>query len=547
MSSVLRRTRAKSQLQSPPKSSASETESSRTWLRRSLPGALTLAAIAALAVWGHESGWSLPKLSALWQKDQPAEAEWCAEHNVLESQCIECNVALSPPGKDYGWCKLHGVAECTLEHPEIAELKKTPEVMSSDLDRARRALALLPRAENSSRCTLHHHRVQFASAEAADKAGVDIDLVGRQPIVETVTANGEIVYDQTRAAHLASRVPGTVWRVDRGVGETVKKGDVLALIDAVEVGRAKGEFLQALAQMRLKEKNADRLQSLTASGSIPERTYREAETAREEAQIRLLSAQQMLINLGLPIRADELQELSTNAIAAKMHFLGLPEEVVEPLSAPSTTSNLFPIKSPLDGILVERNVVAGEVVDNSRMLFVVADVSRMWLTLDVRQEDTKLVALGQSVRFRQSGSNESEEAQGKVVWISTAADQRTRTVKVRVDLPNSDGRLRAHTFGTGRIVLRAEADAITVPSEAVHSEGCCQVVFVRDRNYLDPASPKFFHIRKVRVGVKDGKSTEILSGVLPGEVIATKGSNVLAAQLLKSKLGEGCGCAHGHQ
>ncbi len=206
----------------------------------------------------------------------------------------------------------------------------------------------------------------------------------------------------------------------------------------------------------------------------------------------------------------------------------------------SHTSNLFPLRSPLDGVVVERNVVPGEFVDTSTALFGVADVRQMWLTLDVRQDEAKFLSLGQSVLFRPSDANDEPEITGSLAWISTAADDETRTVKVRVDLPNEDGRLRANTFGTGRIVLREEPQAIVIPSEAVHWDGCCNVTFVRDKDFFNKGAPKFFHIRKVRVGVKDGDTTEIIAGLLPGEVIASQNSVVLEAQLLKSNLGAGC-------
>jgi cobalt-zinc-cadmium efflux system membrane fusion protein len=80
----------------------------------------------------------------------------------------------------------------------------------------------------------------------------------------------------------------------------------------------------------------------------------------------------------------------------------------------------------------------------------------------------------------------------------------------------------------------------------MHWDGNCHVVFVRDKNYHDEQSPKFFHVRSVRPGVRDGDLTEIIAGLLPGEVIASKNSVVLEAQLLKSNLGAGCGCADGH-
>ena len=211
-----------------------------------------------------------------------------------------------------------------------------------------------------------------------------------------------------------------------------------------------------------------------------------------------------------------------------------------------TTSNLIPVRSPLDGVVIGRNVVEGEVIDPKTALFSVADTSRLWLTLNVRQEDAKYLSLGQPVLFHSSDSKDEQEMKGSLSWISTAADEQTRTVKVRVDLPNAGSRLKANTFGTGRIVLREEPKAIVVPSESIHWDGSCYVVFVRDKNYLKPNAPKFFHVRSVRPGVKQGETTEIIVGLLPGEVIAAKNSVVLEAQLLKSNLGAGCGCADGH-
>jgi multidrug efflux pump subunit AcrA (membrane-fusion protein) len=152
------------------------------------------------------------------------------------------------------------------------------------------------------------------------------------------------------------------------------------------------------------------------------------------------------------------------------------------------------------------------------------------------------------VRFRPDGG--PGEVDGTLVWISTTADPQTRMVAARAELPNPQGRLRNETFGTGRIILREEKAAIAVPAEAIHGEGCCHVVFVRDKGYFDGRdTPKVFHVRTVRLGAGHqlqgsvgGKFTEIISGLLPGEVVASKGSDVLRAELLKNSLGEGC-CA----
>jgi cobalt-zinc-cadmium efflux system membrane fusion protein len=118
-------------------------------------------------------------------------------------------------------------------------------------------------------------------------------------------------------------------------------------------------------------------------------------------------------------------------------------------------------------------------------------------------------------------------------------DEKTRTLQVRAEVSNTDGRLRANVFGTGRIILRAEEQAVTVPSEAVHWDGNCNVVFIWDKNSSRKDAAKVFHVRAVVPGVKDAQYTEMITGLLPGEVVAARNSNILRAELLKASLGEG--------
>jgi len=506
------------------------------WLGRVIPTFLVLAALACLAYWGHHTGWTIPKFSALAGNGQAEKDDWCSAHGVPDSQCVECKPELLPKMKTFGWCKKHGVFECPLEHPEIAQLPTTPTITTADLARAQRALNFSPRSENNSKCKLHQRRIQFVSREAVDKAGFEVEEVGEEPVEETISANGEVTYDQTRVARVTTPVAGRVWRVEKLVGQSVKKGDVLALVDTFEVGKAKAEFLQALAQVDLKAKTVERLRPL-AGTAVAGKDIPEAEAALREAQIRLATAEQALVNLELPIRAEDMKGLSAEELSRRVQFLGLPEVIAKTLDPKTTTANLLPLRAPLDGVVVTRDVVAREVVDTTKVLFVVADISRMWLTLSVRQEDTTKLALGKTVRFHTGGSK--AEVGGPITWMSTAVDERTRTVKVRADLLNADGLLRANTFGTGRIVLREEKSAIVIPNEAIHWEGDCYVVFVRDKNFFKESAPKVFHVRTVRPGAKNEKHTEIIAGVLPGENVATKGSGVLRSELLKNNLGEG--------
>ena len=509
------------------------------WMAHQIPTVVVLSLLTGLGLYGHHTGWKLPKFSALIGTASPIRDDWCEAHSVPASQCVICRPGLLPGDKDYGWCREHGVHNCPLHHPDVAQLKHSPAISRADFDRAARALATAQRPANNSVCKNYQRPIQFASLKAVEKAGVDVELVERQPIRESIKASGEISYDQTRFANLSSRVPGTVFRVEKNVGDHVRAGDVLAVVDAVDVGRAKTELIRALAQETLQEKTLARLTSLSSTGIVPGRRTQEAEAEYAHARAQVLSAQQTLQSLGLPVDVEQLRSLSVAELVDRLRHLGLPKSVLHNLGSRDPTANALPIRAPMDGVIVARQVVAGEVVDATRVLFQVADTRQMWLKLNVPLEEAARLALSQPVSFQPDGSH--DQLSGNLVWISTAANPETRMVMVRAELPNPSGRLRDETFGTGQIILREEQDAIVVPNEAVNWEGCCHIVFVRDKGYFDRKdSPRVFHIRTVRLGVKTEKFTEIIAGVLPGEVVATKGSDVLRAELLKNNLGEGC-------
>lgn len=507
---------------------------------------LVFCVLGALLCWGHHTGWTIPKFSELIAPARVEKESWCGEHGVPESICVECNETLLPRLKS-AWCRMHGVHQCPYEHPELAQTKGRPEVMPADLDRARRALELKERPENSSKCKAHERRIQFASVDVMDRLGIDVAPVGRDAVVEAVAVSGEVTYEQPRVAPLFTPVAGRVWELmpRAQLGEEVKQGDVLALIDAVEVGKAKADFLQAVAQLDLKAKSLAAVQALAREGAVSVTRQREVEAALREAQVHVVAAQQTLGNLGLPVRHEDVKGLSPEQLSGYLQFLGLPAESSHRLSGVTASANLIAVRASRDGVVTDVRVVAGEMTDPSKTLFVVADTRRMWLKLNVRAEDVPYLRIrdrktgtpGQMVRFRPDGSG--REVQAELVWKSTTVDEKTRTVQFRADVPNVDGSLVAHTFGTGRVILREENDAIVVPSEAIHWEGDCHVVFVRDRHFLDEGAPKVFHVRTVRPGVDYAGNTEIIAGVLPGEVIATRNSVALRAELLKNNLGAG--------
>lgn len=535
----------------------------RSRIRRSL-GQLLAAALAASLVAGFVSlgratGWKLPKAAALWGNSVEESDDWCEEHGVPESGCVECRPDLfprdsggersSPGGRSGGWCDEHGVHECPLCRPELAQLAVRPGITDADRERAARALAFAPRTENDPKCKLHLRRVQLGSDELAARLGLVVAPATRGAMTEVVSAPADIAYDPTRLARVTPRAGGTVWRVERQLGDRVRQGDVLALIDSAEVGRAKAEFQQALVQLDLRRETLAKLRPMSGT-TVAGKDVQAAEAAAEEAELRLVASEELLANLGIPLRAADVRGLAPADLARRVQFLGLPATLARELAGLTESSNLLPVHAPLDGEIVTRSAVKDEAADPTKPLFLVADTGRMRLTLRVRPEDADRVRPGQSVRFRHAGHvGPTPWDVGSVTWVSPAADEKTRTVPVLADLLNPSDRHHANTFGAAEVVLREEPQAVLVPSNAVHWEGCCNVVFVRSRDYDRPGAPKVFYVRTVRPGARvetpAGPMTEIAAGLLPGELVAAAGSGALRSELLKNNLGEGCACCAG--
>jgi len=495
-----------------------------------VPTVFVLVGLAVAGVWGWANDWKLPRSGA----SEKADETWCEKHNVPRDVCVECNPDVMPKVSAYGWCRVHGVHECPICHPDVAQLDNPYPVSEGDRVRAKSALDFAPRPDNGRKDKLHERRIQFASLDAYDRSGVEVSPAFQGKIAETALVHGEINHDPGRVARVSSRAAGSVWKVFKHLGDPVKEGELIALVEAAAVGQAKAEYLQSLTQLDVRVKTLAQMDTSV----VPAPTIVAADAAVREARIKLISARQALINLGLPVPADDFKGLTDEQIAARVHFLGLPADLAKGLDAETTSNNLLPVRAAIGGTVTSRDVVAGEVVDPTKMLFEVVDNSVVWLTVGVRNEDVAKVRIGQTkVQFEPDGY--AGEVDGPVAWISSEADHRTRTVKVRINLPNADGKLRPNTFGHGQVILRDEPSAILVPNAAVHVEGGNHYLFVRDKRFRTDGVPKVFHTRTVRIGARDDRHTEIIAGVLPGEMVAAQGSGVLRAELLKANLGEG--------
>jgi len=379
-------------------------------------------------------------------------------------------------------------------------------------------------------------KVEFPSSEAVRKSGITVVPVEERSMVETVAASGSVTYDQRHVSRLSARASGTVWSVEKHWGDAVRKGEVLAIVEAVEIGKLKADFLN---HMVLVETRAETLRIINSmSSSMPQARLREAHFQLREAKIRLANAEQTLVNMGIPLRLAEFQPLSDDERTRKIQFLGLPDSLASRLDAEETTTNLVPIIAPFDGIVIGRDIGVGEWTEPSRTLFEVADVTSMWLKLDVAKEDAGRIRLGQPVQFR--GDGMVGDVDCSISWISTEVNEDTRTLQVRAEVANPEvaepgspavqRMLRANTFGVARIRVRESAAALAVPRECLQSDVSGDLVFVRESERLFRAVP-------VEVGLSDGQFVEISGELLPGTEVARKGSHVLKSQFVLRRLG----------
>jgi len=373
----------------------------------------------------------------------------------------------------------------------------------------------------------------FKSKEAMERTGIELVPVEERPMVSELVASGVVHYDQRHIAQLSARVPGSVWRVERHLGDSVRKGDVLLVIESREVGRLKAEFLNALVAHEARVEQLKILEEV--KGAVMGRQLREAKSALREARNHLHNAEQALVNLGLDVSIADYEPLDDDARASRIRTAGLPESLLGAIDPEHVTSNLVPLFAPFDGIVIGRDAVVGEVIDPAEPIFEVADVSTMWVVLNISKEDAGRVALGQRVRFRPDGSTDDYES--RVAWISTEVNEETRTLEVRAEIPTTAGAagLRANTFGNGRIEVDRRGTAIVVPRSSVQWDGSRWVVFV-------PTGEAAFAARQVSPGLQQGDLIEIVGdfagGVRPTHVVGA-GSHVLKSQILLERMEAG--------
>jgi cobalt-zinc-cadmium efflux system membrane fusion protein len=360
--------------------------------------------------------------------------------------------------------------------------------------------------------------VRLSGPQTARKAGIAVELVQTAAVPSVIMANGEVSYDQTRLARVRPRVSGIAAELRGNVGDAVRQGDVLAVIDSAELGDAKADYLAAVPMVELWTQALARNRGLGERGIVAEKQILEAETELRRVKAEALKARQRLRNLGLS-----------------------GEQIARLAEEDEDERNRLEITAPLSGTVVRRGAVSGEAVEPTTELFTIADVSRVWMHLDVYEKDLRRIRIGQPVIFRVPGMPAAEFT-GAVTWIDTEVNDQARTIRVRAEVANPDGLLRANMFGKGEIQTGDADSSLVVPRDAVQWEGSSFVVFVQKTTDGQQTSADY-EPRRVLLGREGNGLAELAwADLQPGALVVTTGSFLLKTEIQKGAIGAGC-CA----
>ena len=362
------------------------------------------------------------------------------------------------------------------------------------------------------------------SKEVLDLSELDFITIESQTLTQTISGTGYIEFDSLRKGSISSKAPGVVSRILKKQGDKVLKGEIIALIDSPDVGKAKTDFMQSLVLKDNRKKSMERGQ--LAAAVIPERQIRELEMVFREIEIKLLADLQALINFGFTIELMDYKNLSDADIFKKICEIGIPESIIKENKG-SLSANLLPLKAPFDGQIISVIKGIGENVGLTDAQCILADASKLVLIFNLPLEAVQLVKVGQDFRFK-AELVEDQIITGKIDWVSPELDDKTHTVKVRASFANPDGKVRPNTFGKGEIQVGKQAKAIIVPDSCIQYMSNKPFVFIR----LDDLS---FQAKAVELGIRNGDKIQITKGLLAGEKVVFTGSNMLRAELL-SKL-----------
>ena len=323
------------------------------------------------------------------------------------------------------------------------------------------------------------------------RAQLQIAPVAQRPIAETLRVAGSIEFDEHRLARIGATVTGRVTEIDALVGQTVSKGDVLARLNSSELSHQQLAYLKARAQLELNKRNAERAKALFDADVIGA-----AEWQRRESEYQISQAE-------------------TRAAADQLQLLGLSAASIARLGKHGTVESVTPVVATLGGVVVERKLTVGQVVQPADALYTVADLSRLWAVAQVPEQQVSQVKVGQVVSIEVPALG-NEKLAGKLIFVGQTINPETRTVLVRTELDNREGRLKPAMLASMLIEARP-VERLVVPASAVVRENDEDHVFVQEKEAV-------FRLVKVRLGPEIDGHRVVLSGLKGQEKVVMEGA-----------------------
>jgi len=343
--------------------------------------------------------------------------------------------------------------------------------------------------------------------EMAKRAGVVIEKAGPIFLKNTLEFSGEIVLNTDRIAHVVPKLPGIVNFIGKNMGEYVQTGELLAVISSRDLAEAKREYLEAVHHHELVKSVYQREESLWQKKLTSEEDYLESKHSLEEAII------------------------NNNASRQKLSAFGLTDQEID-LVISSAGKNLarYEIRSPLSGVIIEKDLSLGESVKDDANVFVIADLSTVWASVNIPARDLASVLPGQNLTIH--SEELAGETVGKIIFISPLVGEKNRMAKAYVLLNNSRKIWRPGIFIKGKMNSNGIKVPVAVREEALQTFRDWDVVFLNQGN--------IYQAQPVTLGRKSAGWVEIQSGLEAGMNYVAKNSYVIKADIEKS------GASHDH-
>jgi RND family efflux transporter MFP subunit len=344
------------------------------------------------------------------------------------------------------------------------------------------------------------------SPEALARAGIKAAPVTAIRAGTTITVPGSVMPNAYREVKVTPIAAGIVTKVHVELGAVVRRGAPLLTLFSAELADSQTKYMSMSALFEADHQKLERTRKLVEIGAASRQDLEEI-TAVHEA------------------RATEVQ-----AARQRLQLLGLSAEQVRALASPSQVISTIVVPAPITGVITSRSANLGQVVAMGQELLSVTDLSEVWVVGDLYEQDFKTVTVGSEATIT-TPAYPGLSLRGRVSYIDPRVDPQARTAKARVEVANSDGRLRLGMYVTVSFTTPG-ASVVVVPRSAVQAIGDRQVVFVPAGN----EEGKFIQ-RQVRLGSLIGENYTVLSGLKAGETIVTEGSFFLRAEALRNAPG----------